>query len=66
LHRSTVSLVEHRRSQFESYGGSRTFTFLHESGRTLVEEVAAFHDLDPGAREVAGWLHAARGSFAYS
>lgn len=56
-HRSTDNLVERLRSQFETYGDSRTFTFLHESGRTLVEEVAAFHDLDPGAREVAGWLH---------
>ena len=56
-HRSTDNLVEQLRSQFETHGDSRTFTFLHESGRTLVEEVAAFHDLDPGAREVAGWLH---------
>jgi len=40
-HRSD-NLVERLRFQFETYGDSRTFTFLHESGRTLVEEVAAF------------------------
>ena len=34
LHRSTDNLVEQLRSQFETYGDSRTFTFLHESGRT--------------------------------
>ncbi len=33
-HRSTDNLVEQLRSQFETYGDSRTFTFLHESGRT--------------------------------
>jgi acyl-CoA synthetase (AMP-forming)/AMP-acid ligase II len=54
-HRSD-NLVERLRFQFETYGDSRTFTFLHESGRTLVEEVAAFRDLDRGAREVAAWL----------
>jgi acyl-CoA synthetase (AMP-forming)/AMP-acid ligase II len=51
-----VNLVERLRSQFETYGDSRTFTFLHESGRTLVEDVVAFRDLDRGAREVAAWL----------
>jgi acyl-CoA synthetase (AMP-forming)/AMP-acid ligase II len=51
-----MTLVERLRSQFESYGDSRTFTYLHESGRTLVEDVAAFRDLDRGAREVAAWL----------
>ena len=50
------NLAEHLRSRFETYGDSRTFTFLHESGRTLAEEVRTFHDLDRGAREVAAWL----------
>jgi acyl-CoA synthetase (AMP-forming)/AMP-acid ligase II len=51
-----MTLVERLRSQFETYGDRRTFTYLHESGRTLVEDVAAFRDLDRGAREVAAWL----------
>jgi acyl-CoA synthetase (AMP-forming)/AMP-acid ligase II len=55
-HRSNDNLVEHLRSQFEAHGDSRSFTFLHESGRTLVEEVTTFRDLDRGAREVAAWL----------
>jgi len=52
-----MDLVSRLRSQFETYGDTRTFTFLHESGRTLVEEVATFRDLDRGAREVAAWLN---------
>jgi acyl-CoA synthetase (AMP-forming)/AMP-acid ligase II len=51
-----TNLVAHLRSQFETYGDSRTFTFLNESGRTLVEDVAAFRDLDRAARELAAWL----------
>jgi hypothetical protein len=51
-----VNLVERLRSQFETYGDSRTFTFLHEAGRALVEEVVTFRDLDRGAREMAAWL----------
>ena len=44
------------RFQFEAYGDTRTFTFLRESGRHLVEEVTTFRELDRGAREVAAWL----------
>jgi acyl-CoA synthetase (AMP-forming)/AMP-acid ligase II len=55
-HRSNGNLVEHLRSQFEAHGDSRSFTFLHEYGRTLVGEVTTFRDLDRGAREVAAWL----------
>ncbi|WP_101946585.1 fatty acyl-AMP ligase [Mycobacterium sp. 3519A] len=51
-----MNLVERLRSHFETYGERRTFTFLQESGRTLVEDVATFRDLDRGAREVAVWL----------
>jgi acyl-CoA synthetase (AMP-forming)/AMP-acid ligase II len=52
-----MDLVSSLRAQFETYGDSRTFTFLHESGRNLVEEVVTFRDLDRGAREVAAWLN---------
>jgi hypothetical protein len=51
-------LVSRLRFQFEAYGDTRAFTFLRESGRHLVEEVATFRDLDRGAREVAAWLSA--------
>lgn len=44
------------RAQFETYSETKTFTFLRESGRTMVEEVTTFGDLDRGAREVAAWL----------
>lgn len=50
------NLVEQLRYQFETHGDSRTFTFLNESGRTLVEEVVSFRELDRGARGVAAWL----------
>jgi len=50
------NLVERLRLQFETLGDRRTFTFLHDSGRSLIEEVASFRDLDRGAREVAAWL----------
>ena len=51
-------LVSRLRFQFETYGDARTFTFLRESGRHLVEEVTTLHELDRGAREVAAWLGA--------
>jgi acyl-CoA synthetase (AMP-forming)/AMP-acid ligase II len=51
-----MNLVKTFRSRFETYGDTRTFTFLHESGRHLVEDVASFQELDRGAREVAAWL----------
>lgn len=50
------NLVSRLRTQFEVHGDARRFTFLHESGRALVEEVATFRDLDRSAREVAAWL----------
>jgi acyl-CoA synthetase (AMP-forming)/AMP-acid ligase II len=50
------NLVAHLRSQFEVYGDTRSFTYLREFGRGLVEEVTSFRDLDRRAREVAAWL----------
>lgn len=52
------NLVAHLRTQFERYGDTRSFTYLREFGRGLVEEVTSFRDLDRGAREVAAWLTA--------
>jgi acyl-CoA synthetase (AMP-forming)/AMP-acid ligase II len=49
-------LVSHLRSQFDKYGDTRSLTFLHESGRELVEDVASYRDLDRSAREIAAWL----------
>ena len=49
-------LVSRLRSQFDTYGDARTFTYLQESGRTLTEHVTTFRNLDRGAREVAAWL----------
>ena len=49
-------LVSHLRSQFEAHADTRSFTFLNESGRDLVAEVATFRELDRNAREIAAWL----------
>lgn len=51
-----TNLISCLRSQFESYAGTRSFTFQRESGRSLSEHVETFGELDRGAREVAGWL----------
>jgi acyl-CoA synthetase (AMP-forming)/AMP-acid ligase II len=51
-----TNLVSCFSSQFETYGDTRSFTYLHESGRELFEQVTTFRDLDRGAREVAAWL----------
>jgi len=56
LSHTHTDLVSHVRSQFEVYGDIRSFTFLRESGRNLVEEMTTFRDIDRGAREVAAWL----------
>jgi acyl-CoA synthetase (AMP-forming)/AMP-acid ligase II len=42
----------------ETYSDTRRFVFLHESGRSLVEDVTALSDLDRRAREIAVWLGA--------
>ena len=46
------------RRQFDTYGDIRTFTFLREVGRKLVEDVTTFGDLDRDARGIAAWLSA--------
>jgi acyl-CoA synthetase (AMP-forming)/AMP-acid ligase II len=51
-----TNLVSCFRARFETYGDDRSFTFLHESGRSLIEDVTTFKDLDRAAREVAAWL----------
>jgi acyl-CoA synthetase (AMP-forming)/AMP-acid ligase II len=48
--------VSRLRSQFEACGDTRSFSYLHESGRALTEDVTTFRNLDRGAREVAAWL----------
>lgn len=53
-----TDLVSCFRSQFETYGQTRQFVFLRESGRHLVEERVSFGDVDRGAREIAVWLNA--------
>jgi acyl-CoA synthetase (AMP-forming)/AMP-acid ligase II len=53
---SANDLVSRLRSQFAAYGDARTFTFLRESGRHLVEDVTTFQELDRDARAVAAWL----------
>src|ERR1700756_5094469 len=50
------NLVSSFRSQFDTYGDTRSYTYLRESGRDLVEEGTTFRDLDRGARELAVWL----------
>ena len=52
------NLVSHLRSQFAAHAETRSFTFLCESRRDLVEEVVTFGELDRGARKVAAWLAA--------
>jgi acyl-CoA synthetase (AMP-forming)/AMP-acid ligase II len=43
---------------FETRDDTTTYVFLREEGRTLVEEVTTFADLDSDARQVAAWLGA--------
>jgi acyl-CoA synthetase (AMP-forming)/AMP-acid ligase II len=50
------NLVAHLRSQFATYGDTRNYTYLRESGRALVEDVTSFRELDRSAREIAVWL----------
>jgi acyl-CoA synthetase (AMP-forming)/AMP-acid ligase II len=50
------NLVSHLQTQFAVHADNRTFTYLSESGRGLVEDVVTFGDLDRDAREVAAWL----------
>jgi len=50
------TLVTCLRARFETFGDTRSYTHLYESGRALAEDVTTFGDLDRGAREVAAWL----------
>jgi acyl-CoA synthetase (AMP-forming)/AMP-acid ligase II len=50
------NLVSHIRSRFEKYGDTRSYIYLREAGRGLVEDVTTFRDLDRDAREIAAWL----------
>lgn len=52
------SFVQHVRQQVATYGNTRTYTYLHEDGRELREEIAGYRDLDRDARAVAVWLAA--------
>ncbi|MFF5035811.1 fatty acyl-AMP ligase [Nocardia salmonicida] len=52
------SYVHHVRQQVLAYGETRSYTYLREAGRELVEETATFRDLDRDARAVAAWLAA--------
>lgn len=58
---ATISLghtdfVSHARAQVARYGATRSYTYLRESGRELVEEIVTFADLDRDARAIAAWL----------
>lgn len=52
------SFVQHVRQQVDTYGNTRTYTYLHEDGRALREEIAGYRDLDRDARAIAVWLAA--------
>ncbi|BDT92325.1 MULTISPECIES: fatty acyl-AMP ligase [Nocardia] len=48
--------VHHVRQQISDYGTTRSYTYLHEAGRELREEVLTYLELDHDARAVAAWL----------
>ncbi|MFE3444927.1 fatty acyl-AMP ligase [Nocardia sp. NPDC059180] len=48
--------VQHVRRQVAAYGDTRSYTYLRENGRALVEETASYRDLDREARALAVWL----------
>ncbi|GAD84567.1 fatty acyl-AMP ligase [Nocardia asteroides NBRC 15531] len=50
------SYVHHVRQQFARYAGDRSYIYLRESGRDLVEEVVTYRELDRDARAFAQWL----------
>jgi len=53
---SQKDLVSHLRLQFEVHADTRSYTFLSESRRDLVDYVLTFRELDRNAREIAAWL----------
>ncbi|MGW5439438.1 fatty acyl-AMP ligase [Nocardia asteroides] len=50
------SYVHHVRQQFARYADDRSYIYLRESGRDLVEEVVTYRELDRDARAFAQWL----------
>ncbi|WP_067847463.1 fatty acyl-AMP ligase [Nocardia lijiangensis] len=50
------TFVAHLRGQVDAYGDTRTYTYLREAGRELVEDVATHRELDRDARALADWL----------
>ncbi|WP_433733212.1 fatty acyl-AMP ligase [Nocardia sp. CA-129566] len=50
------SYVHHVRRQVCEYGDTRSYTYLREDRRELVEEIVSYRDLDRDARAVAAWL----------
>ncbi len=50
------SFVHHLRQQVQVYGDTRSYTYLREAGRELVEDVATYRELDRDARGIAAWL----------
>jgi acyl-CoA synthetase (AMP-forming)/AMP-acid ligase II len=48
--------VSHVRAQVERYSTTRSYTYLREVERDLVEEVVTYEDLDRDARAIAAWL----------
>ncbi|MET8779605.1 fatty acyl-AMP ligase [Nocardia sp. NPDC004654] len=50
------TFVAHLRGQAAAYGDTRSYTYLREVGRELVEEVATYRELDRDAMALAEWL----------
>ncbi|MFE6921156.1 fatty acyl-AMP ligase [Nocardia sp. NPDC057663] len=50
------SYVHHVRQRFSRYADTRSYIYLRESGRELVEEVVTYGELDRDARAFAQWL----------
>ncbi|MFD6354958.1 fatty acyl-AMP ligase [Nocardia tengchongensis] len=50
------TVVAHFRARVETFGDTRTYTYLREAGRELVEDVATYRELDRDARALAEWL----------
>ncbi|WP_159839858.1 fatty acyl-AMP ligase [Nocardia sp. CY41] len=48
--------VHHVRQQISAHGTTRSYTYLHEAGRELREEVLTYLELDRDARAAAAWL----------
>ncbi|WP_433665652.1 fatty acyl-AMP ligase [Nocardia sp. CA-136227] len=51
-----ATFVAHVRRQVAAYGSTRSYTYLREAGRELIEDIDTFSDLDRDARALADWL----------